>query len=174
MTFTFITSLNLFIIYLLKMKILFAKRIREFTTLQSLVGNMTVNDTNRVLFSSLGTEFWCLLQLDLNFIYQNDLTSYYQLSCMLIFKTLVWWNAVSQSGGNWQVFVDQSHLTHGQPQLNDLGQHIVVKSCYIHCDNEELSDKHMRATEKSEKKYKKYLQKLHGNKPQEFLKLWSQ
>ena len=90
LTFTFITSLNLFIIYLLKMKILFAKRIREFTTLQSLVGNMTVNDTNRVLFSSLGTEFWCLLQLDLNFIYQNDLTSYYQLSCMLIFKTLVW------------------------------------------------------------------------------------
>ena len=105
MTFTFITSLNLFIIYLLKMKILFAKRIREFTTLQSLVRNMTVNDTNRVLFSSLGTEFWCLLQLDLNFIYQNDLTSYYQLSCMLIFKTLmvkciqsIWWQLAGLCG----------------------------------------------------------------------------
>ena len=57
--------------------------------------------------------------------------------------------------------MDQSHLTpeRGQPQQNDLVQHTVGKPCSINCVNEWLSGKHITATDESDSKTIKNINK---------------
>ena len=118
---------------------------------------MTENDTSRILYSSLGTEFWWPLPLQLHSLFEIYLSKWSGVLLLALLITclmlkLVCWFAVSRSGCNWKFFMGQSHLTSktGQPQPSDLVQHTAGNSFSIHCDNKWLLNTHITATGKSE------------------------
>ena len=119
---------------------------------------MTENDTNRVLYSSLGAKFWCPLPLQLDSLFEIYLSKWCGmllsalLSTCLIFKAVIYWFTVSQSGCNWKFFMGQSHMTPktDQPQLSNLVQHAEGNSCSIHCKNEQLLNTLITAASYSE------------------------